>query len=403
MSKTKGNVIDPIEIVTRFGTDAVRFTLASMASPGTDIAFSEARTEGNRAFANKIWNAARFLFLQLDRAEAAGYNTRITSPLASTAILSTKAERSGETPVPALSPGAPDLPATPLESRWILSRLSAVCAEVDRALAAYRFDEAANAIYQFFWGELCDWYLELIKLRLNFGEPTSEISTHVRNDTTAISLATLSTVFESSLRLLSPFMPFLTEEIWHALYNNAAPAKSIALTRFPQAADLPSDPIAEAAITTLQELIVTIRGLRKELAIPEKAAAPIQLHADNRTLALADANADMLARMARVSAVEFAGAPLSGANARNTSSFDVAVLYERPASTPADVAAERDRLTKDLAKYQKGLIAADKQLGNEGFIARAPAHIVDGLRKQSIETRALYDRTRKALDDLGPA
>ena len=385
MSKTKGNVIDPIEIVTKFGTDAVRFTLASMASPGTDIAFSEARTEGNRAFANKIWNAARFLFLQLDRAEAAGYNVALS---------------------PDLATSLPD--HTPLESRWILSRLSAVCAEADRALTAYRFDEAANAVYQFFWGELCDWYLELVKLRLNFGDPAAGDATaptppHIPNDITSASLATLTTVFETSLRLLSPFMPFLTEEIWHALYTGQPPAKSIALTRFPQAANLPADPVAEAAITTLQELIVTVRGVRKELGIPEKEPAPIQIHGSNRILALADANADMLSRMARVATVEFADAPLSGANARSTASFDVAVLYERPASSPADVAAERDRLTKDLVKYEKGLLAADKQLGNEGFIARAPAHIVDGLRKQAAETRALYDKTRKALDDLPPA
>ncbi len=382
MSKTKGNVIDPIETVTRFGTDAVRFTLASMASPGTDIAFSEARTEGNRAFANKIWNAARFLFLQLDRAEAAGYTVALGADPTAFAIL-------------------PD--ATPLESRWILLRLSAVCAEVDRALSAYRFDEAAGAVYQFFWGELCDWYLELVKLRLDFGDPSTKSSTHVRNEVTAISLATLSGVFETSLRLLSPFMPFLTEEIWHALYNGQPPAKSIALTRYPQAADLPADSTAEAAIATLQELIVTIRGIRKELGVPEKEAAAIQVHGDNHVLALADANADMLARMARVSAVEFADASLSGANARSTASFDVAVLYERPVSSPADIAAERSRLSKELGRLEKGLIAADRQLGNEGFMAKAPAPIVAGLRKQADETRALYVKTRKAMDDLPPA
>ena len=420
MSKTKGNVIDPIEIVSRFGTDAVRFTLASMASPGTDIAFSEARTEGNRAFANKIWNAARFLFLQLDRAEAAGYDVSIGSLSTKVAVLSTEAptptavtsteapptavisteakagvERSGEIPAFTSSPSAPTLTTTtPLESRWILSRLSAVSAEVDRALTAYRFDEAANAVYQFFWGEFCDWYLELVKLRLNFETPT-----HVRNEVTALSLATLTTVFETSLRLLSPFMPFLTEEIWHALYIGYAPAKSIALTRFPQAADLPSDPNAEAAMRTLQELIVTVRALRKELGVPEKESAPIQIHGDTRILALAEANTDMLARMARVSAVTFADAPLSGANTRATSAFEVAVLYARH----IDIAAERERLSKDLARLEKGLTAADRQLGNESFMAKAPAHIVEGLRKQFAETRALSDKTRAALDALPPA
>ena len=161
MSKTKGNVLDPIEIIERFGTDAVRFTLASMASPGTDIAFSEARTEGNRAFANKIWNAARFLFMNLDRAREAGIEVTLpthTPPLTGCPSIAASSRWVGSTTTEAL------------ESRWILSRLYAVSAEVDRALSDYRFDEAASAIYQFFWGDLCDWYLEIVKLRLNFDE-----------------------------------------------------------------------------------------------------------------------------------------------------------------------------------------------------------------------------------------
>jgi valyl-tRNA synthetase len=368
MSKTKGNVINPIDIIERFGTDAVRFTLASMASPGTDIAFSEARTEGYRAFANKIWNAARFLFMNVDRAREAGYNMTM--------------RESG------IVPSLPD--DTPLETRWIFSRLSAVSAEVDRALAAYRFDEAANAIYQFFWGEFCDWYLELAKLRLDFTEGAE------KNATTALTLASLVGVFESALRLLSPFMPFLTEEIWHALYEGKPPAKSVALTRYPQANDFPADPIAESAMKTLQELIVTVRGLRKELGVPEKEPTPIAIHAGNRVLALADANADVLAKMARVQAVEFANESLTGSNARSTAEFDVAIIYERQ----IDVVAERERLTKDLAKYEKGLASADKQLTNETFMSKAPAHIVDGLRKQHSETKILYDKTKSALDAL---
>jgi len=376
MSKTKGNVIDPIEIVEKYGTDAVRFTLASMASPGTDIAFSEGRTEGYRAFANKIWNAARFLFMQMDAAQKAGYTVSVGAPPSPSASSSAQVGALPET--------------TPLETRWMFSRLSAVSAEVERALAAYRFDEAASAVYQFFWGEFCDWYLELVKLRLDFGE------NHTKNDITAITLASLVAVFESALRLLSPFMPFLTEEIWHALYNNAAPAKSIALTRYPLAADFPADAAADAAMKTLQDLIVTVRALRKELGVPEKEAAPIQLHASNRVLALADANCDMLSRLARVQSVEFANESLTGTNARSTSEFDVTIVYERQ----IDVAAERERLTKDLAKFEKGLAAAQKQLGNEAFMAKAPAHIVDGLRKQAAETQMLYDKAKAALEAL---
>jgi valyl-tRNA synthetase len=342
-----------------------------MASPGTDIAFSEARTEGYRAFANKIWNAARFLFMNVDRAREAGYNMTM--------------RESG------IVPSLPD--DTPLETRWIFSRLAAVSAEVDRALADYRFDEAANAIYQFFWGEFCDWYLELAKLRLDFTEGAE------KNPTTALTLASLVGVFESALRLLSPFMPFLTEEIWHALYEGKPPAKSIALTRYPQANDFPIDPIAESAMKTLQDLIVTVRGLRKELGVPEKESTPITIHAGNRVIALADANGDVLSRMARVAAVEFANESLTGGNARSTADFDVAVIYERQ----IDVTAERERLTKDLAKYEKGLASADKQLNNDTFMSKAPAHIVDGLRKQHAETKVLHDKTKAALDSLPSA
>jgi len=366
MSKTKGNVIDPIEIIERFGTDAVRFTLASMASPGTDIAFSEARTEGNRAFANKIWNAARFLFMNLDRARQAGYKVNLGAPT--------------------LLAELPD--ETPLETRWIFARLSAVSAEVQRALTDYRFDEAANAIYQFFWAEFCDWYLELVKLRFNFEGPLNQV--------TAVTLASLAGTFEAALRLLSPFMPFLTEEIWHALYAGQPPAKSIALTRYPQASDFPASALSVAAMETMQELITTVRALRKDLNVPEKEATPISLHAGARIIALADAHADMLARLARVSAIEIVDAPLTGNNARSTSSFDIAVLYERQ----IDVPAERERLTKDLAKFEKGLAAAERQLSNETFMAKAPAHIVEGLRKQATETRTLHDKTKAALDAL---
>jgi len=370
MSKMKGNVIDPIEIITKYGTDAVRFTLASQASPGTDIAFNEARTEGYRAFANKIWNAARFLFMNLDRAKEAGYTVTMRPPA----------------PVGEL----PD--HTPLETRWIFARLSTVSAEVARALNDYRFDEAASAVYQFFWGEFCDWYLELVKLRLNFDAEAP------LDAVTAVTLASLVCVFEAALRLLSPFMPFLTEEIWHALYAGEPPAKSIALTRYPQASDFPSSALTLAAMETMQELITTIRALRKDLNVPEKESTPIHLHAGARVLALAGAHSDMLGRLARVSAVEIVDDPLSGTNARSTPSFDVAVIYERQ----IDVAAERERLSKDLAKFNKQIDANEARLGDPKFTEKAPTHIVGGLRKQTDELRILRDKAQGGLDALPP-
>ena len=377
MSKTKGNVIDPIAIIERYGTDAVRFTLASMASPGTDIAFSEERTEGYRAFANKVWNAARFLFMNLDRAREAGMVTNFVKP------------------------GTPRLDAVnwesralqPLEARWILSRLSAASAAVDKALRTYRFDEAANAVYQFFWGELCDWYLEVVKLRLNFAADAD-------HRTTAAALDTFVTVFEAALRLLSPFMPFLTEEIWHAIWAHSAdgqtPAKSIALTRFPRADDYPSDAASVSEMDTLQTLIVAIRGLRKEMGIPEKEATPVHFYSGSIAAATVQSQVEILARMARVSAVEIAPEPLTGAGTRSTSNFDIRVVYKRQ----IDVRAERERLSKELAKYEKNLLAGERQLGNEAFMGKAPAHIVEGLRKQAAEARTLYDKTVAGLKEL---
>jgi valyl-tRNA synthetase len=370
MSKTKGNVIDPIDIIGRFGTDAVRFTLASMASPGTDIAFSEARTEGYRAFANKIWNAARFLFMNMERA-GGGFELEVGRGVALGAD-------------------------APLEARWIVSRLGATAKAVGEALAVYRFDEAAATVYQFFWGEFCDWYLELVKLRLNFGDPLDEPDGGNREAFAA--LGVFVGVFDASLRLLSPFMPFITEEIWHALWGAAAPAKSIALTRYPLGADFVRDAAAEREMELLQEVIVTVRGLRKEMGVPEKEAAPVRIYGDAASAIVAD-HANVLAKMARVEWVDAVPEPLSGNGSRSTGRFDLQVVYERV----IDVAAERERLTKELAKFEKGLAAAQRQLGNEAFMAKAPAHIVDGLRKQAAETQMLYDRVKAGLAELAEA
>ncbi len=425
MSKTKGNVIDPIEIITKYGTDAVRFTLASQASPGTDIAFNEQRTEGYRAFANKIWNAARFLQMNIDRGREAGYKVTLSQSVGGPFMAESHPDMSGMAQIPATpreagleggfsplsqpaaEPGfSPGQPQIPLETRWIYSRLSAVSDEVAHALADYRFDEASSAVYQFFWGEFCDWYLELVKLRLTF-DPSllsfrSAAEESASRATTAITLNALVTVFEAALRLLSPFMPFLTEELWHALYlstGSATPAKSIALTRFPQAQDFARDKASVEAMTTLQELIVTVRALRKELTVPEKEPTPIQIFAASTNAAvLASQHADMLAKQARVASVEIVTSAPTGVNARATASFDVAVVYQRQ----IDVPAERERLTKDLAKYNKGIEAAEKQLNNEGFLSKAPADKVEGLKKQYAETLALKQKAEAALAALPP-
>jgi valyl-tRNA synthetase len=369
MSKTKGNVLDPIEIVQQYGTDAVRFTLASMASPGTDIAFNIARTEGYRAFANKIWNAARFLFMNVDRAAELGI---VVDPAAMGKM--PEAEQSA-----------------PLEARWIVAELQAAAAKVNQSLENYRYDDAANTIYQFFWGSFCDWYLEIVKLRLDFSETAGKTQTK-------LALTTLLQVFEASLRLLSPFMPFLTEEIWHALYDGNPPAKSIALTRYPQAAETPADAEAMAQMALLQSLIVEVRALRKEIGVEEKAVTPIELRIGAILQSAVEENKAMVERLAKVIEIRFVKGITAGLSKHSTPSFDVAVVYERT----VDVAAERERLSKDIAKHEKGLISAERQLGNEGFLAKAPAQVVEGLKKQEAETRLLLEKARAALAALPP-
>ena len=358
MSKTKGNVLDPIEVTEKYGTDAVRFTLASMASPGTDIAFSESRTEGYRAFANKIWNAARFMFMHLDRVGGVSLTSH-----------------TGE-----------DRQPDRLEDRWIISRLNRVAGEVNQSLADYRFDEAANTVYTFFWNELCDWYLEIIKPRL--GGPAEEARA---------ALSLLGYIFEKSLRLLGPFMPFITEEIWHAMYEGTPPAKSIALTAYPQREGQRLDDRAEQDMATVQEMIVLIRNLRAELKVEPRVKTPVRVHATNGIQRLITQNQAMLERLANVEQTEFVDESLAQAGgSRSTSRFEVALVYERQ----VDKAAERERLTKELTKLEGQMERSQRQLGNQQFLAKAPPEVVEGLKKQVAELEILIQKIRKQLEGL---
>jgi valyl-tRNA synthetase len=367
MSKTKGNVVDPIEIVKQYGTDAVRFTLASMASPGTDIAFNVARTEGYRAFANKIWNAARFLFMNVDRAAEIGI---VVNP----SVLGSMPEAGAD---------------APLEARWIVAELHATAAKVELSLENYRYDDAANTIYQFFWGSFCDWYLEIVKLRLDFSETADKAATKA-------ALTTLVSVFEAALRLLSPFMPFLTEELWHAVYDENPPAKSIALTRYPEAAEGKIDRATLAAMELLQNLVVEVRALRKEVGVEEKVSTPIELRIGAEHRAVVEENHALVERLARVSEVRFVEEVSAGVSRHNTAAFEVGVVYERT----IDVHAERLRLTKEIAKLEQAITNADRQLNNPGFTSKAPSHVIEGLKKQRESAIELLNKLRKDFDSL---
>jgi valyl-tRNA synthetase len=362
MSKTKGNVLDPIQVVNQYGTDAVRFTLASMASPGTDIAFNEQRTEGYRAFANKIWNAARFIFMNVERAKDAG--VVVDMPALA------EAEQSAE-----------------IEARWIRAQLAATAGGVAKELAEYRFDNAANLIYQFFWGDLCDWYLEIVKLRLVFNADGE-------NAGATAALHTLLGVFEASLRLLSPFMPFLTEELWQALHDGQPPQVSVALAPYPtdeQPFAYEFGVLGEMAL--LQELATAVRALRKDLAMPEKQPAEIVVHAG--VAFDASAHALVLQKLAFASAVS-GGAFDPALARRTTANFEVQVLFVRT----IDPEAEAARLNKEIAGLRKGIEAAERQLGNAGFLSKAPANVVDGLKAQHTENASLLAKKQSELDML---
>src|SRR5437879_561478 len=262
MSKTKGNVLDPIEVIGQYGTDATRFTLAAMAAPGTDIAFSESRTAGYRNFANKIWNAARFMFMNVDRIDA-GLRPGEARVVAGLRPAFDGAEPRHHT-------GVAGFQAQALEDIWILSRFNRATKDVSESLQTYRFDEAANRIYDFFWGEFCDWYIELIKPRLNFEEGADRARAK-------IACANLVNLFEASLRLLHPVMPFITEEIWQAIYGANPPLKSIALAGYPQADENYFNLAAETSMAILQDLIVAVRTVRAELKVEQKQKVPIQV------------------------------------------------------------------------------------------------------------------------------
>ena len=366
MSKTKGNVVDPLEVIERFGTDATRFTLAAMAAPGTDIAFNESRTEGYRAFANKIWNAARFMFMNVDRIEP-GLRPEVSD---STVILDR-------------------FEAQTLEDRWIFSHFNRVAGEVSEAFDSYRFHEAANRIYDFFWGEFCDWYLELIKPRL--------LPEHDKEEA-AKACAILVKVFEASLRLLHPIMPFITEEIWHALYDNKPPVPSIALVVYPQADQMQIDIPAEIGMAVLQDLIVSVRNVRAELKVEPKQRVPIQVFAHEPEIRqLLEENQGAVERLANVERIDFVDGSLAKfAGARHTARFDVHVIYEKK----IDVAAERERLSKELEKIEREIANGQRQLSNEQFLAKAPAKVVEGLRNRAAELQILREKTNSQLGEL---
>jgi len=255
-------------------------------------------------------------------------------------------------------------------------------------LPTYRFDEAANAIYDFFWGEFCDWYIELIKPHLNEDSAGAKLT-----------CSNLVALFEASLRLLHPVMPFITDEIWHAIYDGNPPQKSLALAAYPEPGEHQIDKAAETEMAILQDLIVSIRNLRAALQVEPKAKVPVEVFTEESEIRnLIEQNMGALERLANVESVRFADGSLEKLpNVRHTARFDVRLIYEKK----IDVAAERDKTKKELEKAENEKTNGEKQLRNAQFIAKAPVQVVDKLRARVEELRILIEKLKSKLEELG--
>jgi valyl-tRNA synthetase len=331
MSKTRGNVVDPLVVTEKYGTDAVRMALLQGAAPGTDIVLTEDRMESSRAFANKIWNAARFFTV-------------------------TQAS------------GLPSDQPMPIEDRWIFSRLNATAEAANRAIDQYRYHEFAQLLWHFFWHEFCDWYIELKKVP----------GTNLNNAIPAL---------ETALRLLHPAMPFLTEELWQRLELPDDRPKSIALAPYPQYRDELNDPEAEREIAILQEVVTMARTLRTEAKLDPKQPLEGTLYCRTGSLAVAERHASAIRKLANVTfAFKNEPAPKSAAM-RSTAEFDV-VLHV-PA---AQEEAQRKRVEKELEQLDKNIANIERQLSDEVFLGKAPEKVIESLRAKLAAYKAQRDK-----------
>ncbi len=331
MSKTKENVIDPVELTERYGADALRLGLLLMAGPGRDVKLSEQRVEGYRNFLTKVWNASRFTLPYLADME----------------------------------PEHRDLPKGPAE-RWILSRLAKTQEEVSHALEEYRLDEAGNAVYAFIWHEFCDWYIELAKGRLRDGSDREK---------SAIA-GTLATVLDGALRLLHPFCPFLTEELWQQLPPSCRQHESLSLAEF--IVEATRDEQAEVQLAWAQQLIGGIRNLRSQMGIKPRQPLAVQIESDATGM---DDVLSLISELAVLESVALvpAGSPrpagwilLAG---------EAANVLVNPEGA-IDLDAERKRLSSELQKMEAEAERCRKKLSNEQFVQRAPQAVVDQERQR---------------------
>ncbi|HXM99671.1 MAG TPA: valine--tRNA ligase [Candidatus Dormibacteraeota bacterium] len=371
MSKSKGTGLDPVALNQQYGTDAMRFCLASMAAPGTDIVLSDDRLLGARSFANKIWNAARFLFMNLDKFEEGG--TRLEE-LASP-------ESRAKAPYATAS-------GVPLIDEWLFARLAVTIESVNAALENYRFHEAAQNVYQFFWGDFCDWYIEWVKPELLSAERGRAV----------VAWKNLFAAFDAALRLLHPFMPFLTEELWHQLPQRAG-AKSIALAEFPEARAEWKKSAALEQFALIQELVGSVRIIRAEMKLdPKKRVAAEFSVPDAAARKFIETNRDGVLRLALLSELKLSPErqPQAGGAVRSTAQFDVRIEYQEIIDAGAEVA----RIRKEIERINKDIASKERQLGDETFRSRAPEKIIRGMEITLAERRVELEKLAERLGQL---
>jgi valyl-tRNA synthetase len=337
MSKSRGNTVDPLDWIDRFGADATRFTLARGASPGGDIAVGEEWVTGARNFCNKLWNATRFALLN---------GATVPDALPETASLATA-------------------------DRWILSRLAAVTAEVDELYEQFEFGKICEALYHFAWDEVCDWYLELAKAALSGPDPQAG----------QVTREVLGYLLDRLLRLLHPVIPFVTEELWTALTGGT----SVMIAAWPgeragQAATQPArDPAAEAEIGSLMALVTEVRRFRSDQGLRPGQPVPAVLGGIGGTRLAA--HEDAVRSLLRLTSPGDGFAPTASLDAQG-------VTVELDTAAAIDVAAERRRLEKDLAAARKDADQAERKLANDAFLAKAPGEVVDETRRRLEAARA---------------
>jgi valyl-tRNA synthetase len=352
MSKSKGNVIDPLGLIDEYGADALRFTLASMAAQGRDIKLSTQRVEGNRNFATKLWNAARF------------------------------AEMNGCVRDPKFDPRQ----VKEVLNRWIVHETAKASREVTAGIEAYKFNDAANAAYRFVWNLFCDWYVELIKPVLTGADSPAKTETR----------AAAAWALDEILKLLHPFMPFVTEELWRVTAEEGPKRdRMLALSAWPQHDDL-DDPEAEGEIGWVIDLIAAIRSVRVEMNIPQATPLPLVLVGSPQTAARARKWSEFVQRLARVADIAFADTPPQGA-VQLVIRGEVAAL---PLKGVIDLAAERARLAKEMAKADADIARVDAKLNNANFVARAPEEVVEEEKEKREEAQARKAKIAEAIARL---